>query len=160
MKRGACWVLSNLMACGPLPIAEFVSSRLHLIIKEMLHEASIDIVREAAWVISNSFSKGSNKQIRIMLEDGLLSAFMELLSISDTNVRCLVLDTVNKLLSELKDASLRGLIIRTLQESQAIQKIEEFQTSSNKVTSEIAAKIICKLSTESEDMLCASDPSE
>ena len=147
IKRNIIWILSNLIACGPLVISEFLSVKVHLTILKFLFGENIGIIQETGWVICNALMKGTNKQIITLIQDGVLEKYLNLLFINDSNIRYFVLDTISKVL-KLKDCYVKGNLLKQLNDNKIIMNLEELRDGSNRTNSKIAAEILKELESE------------
>eukprot|EP00826_Nyctotherus_ovalis_P062969 TRINITY_DN9194_c0_g1_i1.p1 TRINITY_DN9194_c0_g1~~TRINITY_DN9194_c0_g1_i1.p1 ORF type:complete len:489 (-),score=109.10 TRINITY_DN9194_c0_g1_i1:122-1588(-) len=144
-KREAAWILSNLVACGPLVISEFLAVKVHLTILKYLNEESMVVVKEMAWVVCNCLVKGSDTQVQTLLDDGVVLSYLRLLYLNDFNMKFLILDTLSKLLSNLKESTIKSSLLRQMNETKLPDKLEEIMNESNETNSELAKSILKEL---------------
>ncbi len=100
IRKETCWALSNIAAgtvaqigllCGTTGLLAGVAAS--------LAEGEWDIQKEAAWIISNLVAGGSAAHIERLMEiDGLLQAFVAVLSKSDIDIIMMVLEAIEALL--------------------------------------------------------------
>ncbi len=152
IRKEACWILSNLVSCGPLAITAFVDQGLAGEVRSLLQENDLDVMREAVWVASNSLVRASGKQLRFFVEEGLFGTFAGLLLLHDAHMRHIVLQTLRKVLKHSREQSLREILIRQMKENGTAAKVEELETCQNKVTAELAGKIRKDLEDNGEEM--------
>ena len=123
-RREQCWILSNLVACGPAVISSFIEEKMHLVIAPLLKGSNISVVKEATWVMCNCLTKGSNRQVKNLIEEGVLGELLKLLEMNDMNVRYLILDTIHKMLTEIHNAEVIFLIISQMKEETILNQVQ------------------------------------
>ncbi len=100
IRKETCWTLSNI-AAGTVAQVGLLCGATGLLagVAASLAEGEWDIQKEAAWIISNLVAGGSAAHIERLIEtDGLLQAFVAMLSKSDINIIMMVLEAIETLL--------------------------------------------------------------
>ncbi len=98
--KETCWTLSNIAAGSVAQIGlMFGTTGLLAGVVASLADGEWDIQREATWIITNLMVAGSTAHIeRIMQTDGLLQAFITMLTKSDVDIVIMVLNSIETLL--------------------------------------------------------------
>jgi hypothetical protein len=147
IRKECCWAISNVTAGNQPQIQAVINAGLMVPVIQALEQGDFDIKKEAAWAISNASMGGSPQQIEYLIANGCLKPFIDLLTVSDTKILVLVLDTLDNLLrigkSQQEQNGLSDNPIAVLvEQNEALSKIEELQENTNEEVYQKAAKLL------------------
>ena len=89
--------------------------------------------KEAAWAVSNLLTTGSYPNIAHCIENGVVAGFNHVLSCQNNEVLKCALDGFNKMLEAAMTRGTLDPLTQEIEESGALDKIEELQQSENEV---------------------------
>lgn len=147
IRKECCWAISNVTAGNQAQIQEVINAGLMVPVIQLLEQGDFDIKKEAAWAVSNATMGGSPQQIEYLITNGCLRPLIELLTVSDTKILVLVLDTLDNLLRIGKNQQEQnGLadnpIAVLVEQNEALPKIEELQENTSEEVYQKAAKLL------------------
>jgi hypothetical protein len=147
IRKECCWAISNVTAGNQAQIQEVINTGLMLPVIQLLEQGDFDIKKEAAWAVSNACMGGNPQQIEYLITNGCLRPLIELLTVSDTKIIVLVLDTLDNLLrigkSQQEQNGLADNPIAVLvEQNEALAKIEELQENTSEEVYQKAAKLL------------------
>jgi hypothetical protein len=147
IRKECCWAISNVTAGNGQQIQEVINANLMVPVIQLLEQGDFDIKKEAAWAVSNATMGGNPQQIEYLIANGCLRPLIDLLTVSDTKILVLVLDTLDNLLrigkSQQEQNGLGENPIAVLvEQNEALQKIEDLQENSSEEVYQKAAKLL------------------
>jgi len=147
IRKECCWAISNVTAGNQAQIQEVINAGLMGPVIQLLEQGDFDIKKEAAWAVSNATMGGNPQQIEFLITNGCLKPLIDLLTVSDTKILVLVLDTLDNLLRIGKNQQEQnGLsdnpIAVLVEQNDALPKIEELQENTSEEVYQKAAKLL------------------
>ncbi|XP_018654197.1 LOW QUALITY PROTEIN: importin alpha-related [Schistosoma mansoni] len=149
--KEACWVVSNITAGSVDQIDMVISHNVMPCILEILYKGEFRTQKEACWVISNYISGGTPAQCAYLLNQNVLKALCNILTVSESKVVLMVLEGIKKLL-EISDqyGQLEPACIE-LETCGGLDKLEGLQDHSNVQVYQIAYDLIEKYFNDADD---------
>ncbi|KAH8865586.1 Importin subunit alpha-1 isoform 2 [Schistosoma japonicum] len=149
--KETCWVVSNITAGSVDQIDMVISHNIIPYILEILYKSEFRTQKEACWVISNFISGGTPAQCTYLLSQNVLKALCNLLTVSESKVVLMVLESIKKLL-EVSDqyGQLEPACIE-LETCGGLDKLEELQDHSNIQVYQVAYNLIEKYFNDAEE---------
>lgn len=143
VHQGAVWLLSNVLAGTVAQVQAVVDMNLLPLILQHLATSSFATQKEAAWAFSNLSLTGSREQVDLAVELGLVAPLCNLLTVYDTQVVRVVLNTLNNLLKLASTTPRRyPPIADQVEECGGLDKIECLQYSANEGIHKLASLLI------------------
>ncbi|KAH9590512.1 oligo-1,6-glucosidase ima3 [Schistosoma haematobium] len=142
--KEACWVVSNITAGSVDQIDMVISHNIMPCILEIFYKGEFRTQKEACWVISNFISGGTPAQCAYLLNQNVLRALCNILTVSESKVVLMVLEGIKKLL-EISDqyGQLEPACIE-LETCGGLDKLEELQDHTNVQVYQVAYDLIEK----------------
>ncbi|SGZ54621.1 CIC11C00000005433 [Sungouiella intermedia] len=158
LKKEACWTISNITAGNSEQIQAVIDANLIPLIIRLLADGDYKTKKEACWAISNASSGGLTKpeQIRYLVNQGCIKPLCDLLSVADSKIIEVTLDSLVNILKvgELdkeQGHSNNNEYAIYIEEAGGMEKIFECQANSNENIYNKAYSIIEKYFGEEED---------
>jgi len=137
VRRETCWVISNITAGNSNQIACIVDQPQYF--GRLLEIAKTDIPeiqKEASWALSNATKNSNPVQIDLMIRQGLMAVFVELLKSKDPKTIEVILEGLYNILNwgavYAQDQTLKeNPFLVELDNLGGVAKIEELQTHAN-----------------------------
>ena len=139
IRRDACWVLSNIIACNR---EEHINAVIKTGVPPTLFKQCLakcpDMPLEITWVITNAAGSLNNKQMEYMLREGYISALCSLLVVDDNERLIPVLEalfTVCSTYTERREQIVQQLIeCGGLEEIRRLHNLNDFDNATNILT--------------------------
>ncbi|CAH8657751.1 oligo-1,6-glucosidase ima3, variant 2 [Schistosoma haematobium] len=149
--KEACWVVSNITAGSVDQIDMVISHNIMPCILEIFYKGEFRTQKEACWVISNFISGGTPAQCAYLLNQNVLRALCNILTVSESKVVLMVLEGIKKLL-EISDqyGQLEPACIE-LETCGGLDKLEELQDHTNVQVYQVAYDLIEKYFNDADD---------
>ncbi|VDP71866.1 unnamed protein product [Schistosoma mattheei] len=149
--KEACWVVSNITAGSVDQIDMVISHNIMPCILEIFYKGEFRTQKEACWVISNFISGGTPAQCAYLLNQNVLKALCNILTVSESKVVLMVLEGIKKLL-EISDqyGQLEPACIE-LETCGGLDKLEELQDHTNVQVYQVAYDLIEKYFNDADD---------
>jgi importin subunit alpha-1 len=147
IRKEACWTISNITAGNPDQIQAVIDANIIPALVGILRDDEFDIRKEAAWAISNATSGGTEKQIRMLVDAGVIEPLCNLIECQDQKIILVALEGIENILRVGKaDAAMTGGSNRfadLVEECTGLDKLENVQqNNSNDDIVKRAASII------------------
>jgi len=145
IRKETCWTISNITAGNRDQIQSVIESNLIPPLIVILQKEDFDVRKEAAWALSNATSGGSAKQIKYLVNRGILKPFCDLLTVKDTKVINVALEAIDNILQAGEkdiDEQSENKYVEMIEEAGGIEKIEELQTHEDNEVYEKAVRIL------------------
>jgi len=100
VQQETCWVLSNIATESPrhieaiMGVPSYVNSLL-----ELAHVPSVQLQREAIWVLANTTKNATEKQVARLMHNGVMDCFVNALVIQDECIVILALEAIGNILN-------------------------------------------------------------
>jgi len=146
-RKETCWTISNITAGNQSQIQAVLNSGMMKHIIELAKATDFDVRKEASWAFCNAISGGSDAQVKELLGMGVLEVVCELLSLTDSRMVKLALETLEVILrfgeSVKKQQSLeQNPVVERMEELDAIAKVESLQEDKNDDIYNHAARLL------------------
>ena len=158
IRKEACWTISNITAGTPEQIQAVIDSNLIPQVIRLLINGDYKTKKEACWAISNASSGGLHKPeiIRYLVSQGCIKPLCDLLSVADTKIIEVTLDSLENILKMGEmDKEARGTGVNEnalfIEEAGGMEKIFECQNNANEKIYQKAYNIIEKYFSDEED---------
>jgi len=142
IRKEVCWTISNVTAGSVEQIQEVIDANLIPALIFTLQKDEFDVKREAAWAISNATSGGTEKQIKYIVDQGVIKPLCDLLQYKDVKLVNVVLEALDNILaagaSEEEEHGFNPYTEK-IEEAEGIEKLEELQSHENE---EIYDKVV------------------
>ncbi|KAK1798911.1 hypothetical protein P4O66_007180, partial [Electrophorus voltai] len=94
IQKEAAWTLSNITAGKDSQIQEVIGAGLVPLLINVLQQGDFKTQKEAVWAITNYTSGGSVQQVAYLVQSGVLSPLLNLLSAKDSKTVLVVMDAI------------------------------------------------------------------
>ncbi|KAM3826471.1 importin subunit alpha-8 [Vipera latastei] len=144
VQKEAAWALSNIAAGPCSQIQQIITCGLLPPLVELLSKGDYKAQKEGVWAVANFTTGGTVQQVVAMIRAGVLKPLLNLLSIKDSNIILVVLDSLANFFrtaEKLGETEKLGLLVEELE---GVEKIEALQTHENNLIYRAALALIEK----------------
>ncbi|OQR71676.1 importin subunit alpha-4-like [Tropilaelaps mercedesae] len=154
VHQGAVWLLSNVLAGTVSQVQAVIDMHLLPILLQHLATSNFATQKEAAWAFSNLSLTGSQEQVNMAVELGVVAPLCNLLTVYDTQVVRVVLNTLHNLLKLSPTTPTRYTpVTDQVEECGGLDKIVCLQYSENEGIRKLASLLIDVFWTEKDEMV-------
>jgi len=122
-------------------VSKLIEEKIHLTMLKLIEKEDISIMKTIACTYYKFIEGADINSIKILLNDGAMAKYAELLNVSDMQVRYTVLSGIKLLLHTLSGQTLKHHLLLLLQE-RVSDRLEEICDDKNEVNAELAAQIL------------------
>ncbi|OQR77222.1 importin subunit alpha-4-like [Tropilaelaps mercedesae] len=142
INKEAVWFLSNITAGNQQQVQQVIDAQLIPLIIHHLSKGDFQTQKEAAWAVSNLTISGTQEQMEYLVRENVVFPLCQLLSAEDPQVLQVCLDALSNLLKMAAQSKTDLGIVRQVEESGGLDRIEFLQNSDNKEIYKVAYDLI------------------
>jgi hypothetical protein len=134
IQKECCWAVSNLAAGTEEQIQALLSDRIIDTVMQLVRESNPEVQREAIWVVCNLLTTGTQKQVELVGELGMIEMLIpHLTSFQDPSMLLLILEAITQYLhfGEPQRDDDDNLFAIRFDELGGVKALEELQTHQN-----------------------------
>eukprot|EP00759_Apiculatamorpha_spiralis_P033919 PhF_6_TR35030/c1_g1_i1/m.51046 len=137
IRKEVCWAISNITAGTREQIQAVINAGLVPPVIKQLSAAEFEVRKEAAWTISNLTSGGTPQQVRYVVDQNVIPALCELLTVYDAKIITVALEALENVLRIGKEdmdqsgPNSANVYARMVADCGGLDKIEQLQNHSN-----------------------------
>lgn len=140
--KEAAWALSNVLAGSQAQIQQVIDNNLIPPLIGIVSSGDFKAKKEATWALTNMVTGGSEAQIGYLANQNAVPALCEMLAVQDAKIVCIVLESLNSLLSLAKKYGQAEDMCLAIEGCGGLDKLEALQEHENSRVYEMALQMI------------------
>ncbi|CAG5106948.1 Similar to KPNA2: Importin subunit alpha-1 (Homo sapiens) [Cotesia congregata] len=149
--KEAAWTISNITAGNSKQIQHVIDAGIITPLVHVLAYGDFKSQKEAAWAVTNLTSGGTVEQLVILVQNGVLTPFCNLLDAKDYKTVMVVLDGLTNILNAADKMGQIESIAIMIEENGGLDKLEALQNHENEKVYQKAVAMIDAFFSEGDD---------
>ncbi|TGZ69089.1 hypothetical protein CRM22_003922 [Opisthorchis felineus] len=149
--KETCWLVSNITAGSIDQIQMVIDHNIIPCVLDLLHKSEFRIQKEACWVVSNMINGGSAEQCGYLMNQRVMPAICNLLTVSDARVVILVLESLRKLFQISEQFGQLEAACIELETCGGLDQLEQLQDHENEQVYTLAYELIDRYFNDNEE---------
>jgi len=147
IRKEAAWTVSNITAGNASQTQLVIANSIFPLLANLLSNGEYDVKKEALYAVTNATTWKNPKQVRHLVDAGMIKPLVELLSAPDPKMILVALDGLENILLVGQQLASKGTAPSNpytviVEEFEGIDKLEELQSHENSEVYQKAIKIL------------------